>query len=72
MNPFMGLLGLSASLVVFLAGDIGGDLMDPVPDNLTAAAAAEGSKFAIPCRSVEPPAPTVPCLAPGENWSDIS
>ena len=69
MKPFMGLLGLSVSLV-FLAGDIGGDIMDPVPpEDLTEATAADGSKLAIPCRSVKPPGSL---LIFGENWSVIS
>ena len=67
MNPFMGLLGLSASLAVFLAGDMGGDIMPP---ELTEDLTAEGSRLAIPCLRVNPPVSRLP--APGENWSDNS
>ena len=70
MNPFIGLLGLSESLTFFLAGDMGGDMMDPeaVEDRT-----AGGRRFAIPCLRVRPPASRLaPAPAPGENWSDNS
>ena len=69
MNPFMGLLGLSGSLPVFLAGDIGGDIMEP-PEAVEAR--TEGRRLAIPCLSVRPPRPESGRRAPGENWSDRS
>ena len=70
MKPFMGLLGLSGSFTFFLAGDMGGDIMEPDTDTEdTDDLTAEGSKFAIPCRSVSPPVSLRP---PGENWSDNS
>ena len=60
----MGLLGLSGSFAFFFAGDIGGDIMEPPPPDLT----DDGSRFAIPCRS------GIPALLgpPGENWSASS
>ena len=66
MNPFIGLFGFSVSLTVFLAGDMGGDMMvpDPVEDRT-----GGGRRLAIPCLRVKPP---VSRLAPGENWSDKS
>ena len=66
MNPFIGLLGLSVSLTVFLAGDIGGDMMEPEPvEDRTGG----GRRFAMPCLRVKPPRSR---RAPGENWSDKS
>ena len=66
MNPFIGLFGLSVSLTVFFAGDIGGDMMEPEPaEDRTGG----GRRLAMPCLRVKPP---VSRLAPGENWSDKS
>ena len=65
MNPFMGLLGLSGSLPVFLAGDIGGDIIEPE----AVEARTEGRRLAIPCLSWRPESGR---RAPGENWSDRS
>ena len=66
MNPFIGLLGLSVSLTVFFAGDIGGDMMEPEPvEDRTGG----GRRLAMPCLRVKPP---ISRLAPGENWSDKS
>ena len=65
MNPFMGLLGLSGSLPVFLAGDIGGDIIEPE----AVEARTEGRRLAIPCRSWRPESGR---RAPGENWSHRS
>ena len=66
MKPFMGLLGLSVSFTFFLAGDMGGDMMEPeAVEERTAA----GRRFAIPCLRVRPPGSR---RAPGENWSDKS
>ena len=65
MNPFIGLLGLSGSLPVFLAGDIGGDIIEPE----AVEARTEGRRLAIPCRSWRPESGR---RAPGENWSHRS
>ena len=66
MKPFMGLLGLSGSLPVFLAGDIGGDIIEPE----AVEARTEGRRLAIPCLSWRPESGL--WRAPGENWSDKS
>ena len=66
MNPFIGLLGLSGSLPVFLAGDIGGDIIEPE----AVEARTEGRRLAIPCRSWRPESGRG--RAPGENWSHRS
>ena len=66
MNPFIGRFGLSVSLTVFLAGDTGGDMMEPEPAEDRAGG---GRRLAMPCLRVKPP---VSRLAPGENWSDKS
>lgn len=74
MKPFMGRLGLSVSLV-FLAGDMGGDIMEPDTDTAPVERTADGSSEAMPWRRVRPAADTGPASLdsetrpPGENWS---
>ena len=68
MNPFMGRLGFSGSLAVFLAGDMGGDITEPE----AVEALTEGRRLAIPCRRLRPPNPESGRRPPGENWSDKS
>lgn len=69
MNPFMGRFGLSGSLAVFFAGDMGGDMMEPVT---AVERTAAGSRLAIPWRRLKLESradrPGLPAV-PGENCS---